>query len=44
MTAYADAGFRQKAATVFLSTEGISAKATGERLRTIYGDNALSYS
>lgn len=43
MAAYADVGFRQKAVIEFLITEGIVPKAISERLRTVYGDNALSY-
>jgi transposase len=43
MAAYADVGFCQKAVIEFLITEGIAPKAISERLRTVYGDNALSY-
>ena len=43
MASYTDAGFRQKAVIEFLSNEGIAPKEISERLRTVYGDDALSY-
>ena len=43
MAACSDIGFRQKAVIEFLSNEGIAPKEISERLRTVYGDDALSY-
>ena len=43
MAAYTDVGFRQKDVTKFLSIEGIAPKEISERLKRVFGDNALSY-
>ena len=43
MEAYADVGFRQNAVIKFLLRERITPKEISERLRTVYGNNSLSY-
>ena len=43
MVACSDIGFRQKAVIEFLSNEGIAPKEISERLKKVFGDNALSY-
>jgi histone-lysine N-methyltransferase SETMAR len=43
MADYVDNVFRQKAVVEFLTKEGNTAKNISDRLKTVYGDNCLSY-
>ena len=43
MAAYTDVGFRQKDVAEFLSCEGTDPKEFSERLKSVFGDNSLSY-
>jgi histone-lysine N-methyltransferase SETMAR len=43
MAAYADNSFKQKAVIEFLMKEGIATKEISDRLKTVYGEYALSY-